>query len=141
MDDWVVWLIVAAVLGAGEILTTGLFLLPFAVGALVAAGLSALGAGVVVELAVALVVSVVVLSALRPLARAHRRQPPRLRTGTQRLVGRDALVLERTTDGGGIIKLEGEQWSARAIDDGQVFEPGERVLVVEIRGATALVTE
>ena len=41
----------------------------------------------------------------------------------------------------GVVKLEGEHWSARAYGDGEVFQPGERVQVVEIRGAIALVTE
>ena len=141
MDDWVYWLIIAAVLAVGEMATMGLFLLPFALGALVAALLSAAGVGVAICLAVALVVSVGALAGLRPIARRHRRMPPRLRTGTAALVGREALVLETTTEDGGVVKLEGEHWSARSLEDGRVFEPGSRVQVVEIKGATALVTE
>ena len=41
----------------------------------------------------------------------------------------------------GSVKLEGEVWTARAFEDEHVFEPGQRVSVVEIKGATALVTE
>src|SRR3954452_7675307 len=141
MDDWVLWLIAAVMLAIGELATGGLFLAPFAVGALVATLLSAAGAALAVCLAAALVVSVVVLASLRPLARSHRRMPPKLRTGTAALVGREALVLQRTTEDEGIVKLEGEQWSARAYGPGEVLEPGQRVQVVEIRGATALVTE
>jgi membrane protein implicated in regulation of membrane protease activity len=140
MDDWVIWLIAAVVLATGEIATGGLFLAPFAVGALAAAVLSGAGAGLAACLAVALVVSVVVLAALRPVARSHRRMPPQIRTGTAALVGRDALVLERTTADAGVVKLDGEHWSARAYD-GEEFEPGQRVQVIEIRGAIALVTE
>lgn len=141
MDDWVLWLIAAVILGVGETATMGFFLAPFAGGALVAALVSALGAGLAISLAVALAVSLVLLSALRPLARAHRRQPIGIRTGTAALVGREVLVLERITQDHGLVKLEGEQWSARAFVEGQVFEPGVRVSVIEIRGATALVTE
>jgi membrane protein implicated in regulation of membrane protease activity len=141
MDDWVYWLIAAVILGIGESATLGFFLAPFAIGALLAALVSAIGGGLGISLAVALVVSVVVLGALRPLARSHRRQLPGLRTGTAALVGREVLVLERITQDHGLVKLEGEQWSARSFIDGQVFEPGDRVSVVEIRGATALVTE
>jgi membrane protein implicated in regulation of membrane protease activity len=141
MDDWVYWLIAAVVLGIGEVITTGFFLAPFALGALVATILSAAGAGVAICLAVALVVSVLALAALRPIARAHRRMPPQIRTGTAALVGREAVVLERTTEDGGIVKLQGEQWTARSYGDGEVYEPGARVQVVEIRGAIALVTE
>jgi membrane protein implicated in regulation of membrane protease activity len=143
MDAWVLWLIAAAIFGVGEILTTGLFLAPFAGGALVAALLSAMGAGTVVSLAVFVVVAVVLLVSLRPLARAHLRQPARLRTGAAALVGRPALVLERIAndEGVGCVRIDGEVWTARAYDDDEVIEPGTRVHVLEIRGATALVSQ
>ena len=141
MDDWVLWLIAAVILGIGETLTLGFFLAPFAGGALAAALVSALGVGLGISLAVALVVSLVLLAALRPIARAHRRQLPSIRTGTAALVGREVLVLDRVTQDTGLVKLEGEHWTARSYVDGQVFEAGDRVSVVEIKGATALVTE
>ena len=141
MDDWVFWLIAAVILGVGETATMGFFLAPFAGGALLAALVSGLGAGLGVSLAVALVASILLLAALRPLARSHKRQLPSIRTGTAALVGREVLVLERITQDSGLVKLEGEHWSARTYVDGQVFEPGDRVSVVEIKGATALVTE
>jgi membrane protein implicated in regulation of membrane protease activity len=141
MDDWVFWLIAAVILAAGETATMGFFLLPFAIGALIATVLSVAGAGLAICLAAALAVSVAGLVGMRPLARSHKRMPPRLRTGTAALVGREAVVLETTTQDTGVVKLEGEHWSARAFDDDQVFEPGSRVRVVEIKGAIALVTE
>jgi membrane protein implicated in regulation of membrane protease activity len=141
MDDWVLWLIAAAILGVGEIATTGLVLAPFAVGALVAALLSAVGAGTAVSLALFLVVSIVALAALRPVARAHRRQPAALRTGTAALIGRTATVVERIAPDEGCIRLEGEIWRARAYDEDEVIEPGARVQVIEIRGVTALVAQ
>jgi membrane protein implicated in regulation of membrane protease activity len=141
MDDWVFWLIAAAIFGAGEIATTGFFLAPFAVGCLVATVLSLAGAGLAVSLVAAIAVAVVLLFALRPLARSHRRLPPQLRTGTSALVGREALVVEATDQDRGVVKLDGEHWTARAFVAGEVFEPGTRVHVIEIKGATALVTE
>jgi membrane protein implicated in regulation of membrane protease activity len=141
MDEWVFWVIAAAILGVGEIATTGLFLAPFAGGALVAALLSAIGAGTVISLAVFVVISVVLLGALRPIARAHLRQPARLRTGTAALVGRTATVVERITSDEGCIKLEGEIWRARPYDEDEIIEPGAHVHVIEIRGVTALVAQ
>ena len=141
MEPWVLWLIAALVLGVGEIATTGLFLAPFAVGALVAALLSAIGAGSVISLAVFVAVSVVLLGALRPIARAHLRQPARLRTGTAALIGRTATVVERITSDEGCIKLEGEICRARPYDEDEVIEPGAHVHVIEIRGVTALVAQ
>jgi membrane protein implicated in regulation of membrane protease activity len=143
MDPWVLWLIAAVVFAVGEIATLGFFLAPFAGGALVAALVSAAGGGDLISLLVFLIVSGVLLAALRPLARSHRRMPAQLRTGTAALVGRTAMVTERISndEGTGCVKLEGETWTARSYDEDAVFEPGKRVHVIEIRGATALVTE
>jgi membrane protein implicated in regulation of membrane protease activity len=141
MESWLFWLIAAAILGIGEIATTGFFMAPFAAGALIAALASAVGAGWVISLALFLVVSIVALAALRPIARAHLRQPSQLRTGTAALVGRNATVVERIEADAGSVRLEGERWRARAYDEDEVFEPGTRVQVLEIRGVTALVAE
>jgi membrane protein implicated in regulation of membrane protease activity len=143
MDPWVIWLIAAVVFGVGEIATLGFFLAPFAGGALVAALLTAAGAGALLGWAAFLVVSLVLLAGLRPIARAHRRQAPRLRTGTAALVGRSGMVVERIANDEdvGCVRIGGEVWTARSLDDDEVIEAGKRVQVVEIRGATALVTE
>jgi membrane protein implicated in regulation of membrane protease activity len=141
MDAWVIWLIVAVAFGVGEVLTLSFFLGPFAIGALVAALLSAAGLGLVLAGIAFLVVSTLALVALRPIARRHLRQPAALRTGTAALVGRTATVLEEVSGGAGCVKLEGEVWSARPFDDDAVIEAGRRVHVIEIRGATALVAE
>jgi membrane protein implicated in regulation of membrane protease activity len=143
MEDWLLWLILAVIFAVGEIATLGFFLAPFAGGASVAAVVSAVGVPFVGSLAVFLVVSVVLLAALRPLARSHRRMPPSLRTGTAALVGKSATVVERIAndEGVGCVKIEGDVWTARAYMDEETYEPGTRVQVVEIRGATALVTD
>ncbi len=78
---------------------------------------------------------------LRPVARRHRRLPPSIRTGAAALIGRPAIVLERIAndEGVGCVKIDGEVWTARSYDEDEVIDAGERVEVVEIRGATALV--
>jgi membrane protein implicated in regulation of membrane protease activity len=141
MEAWVIWLIVAVVFGIGEIATLGFFLAPFAGGALVAALVAGAGGGAVGSWIAFLVVSVVLLAALRPVALRHRKQAPQLRTGTAALVGRTATVVEKVDGDEGCVRLDGEIWTARAFDEDQVFEPGTRVQVLEIRGATALVAE
>ena len=143
MEDWLLWLILAVAFALGEIATLGFFLAPFAGGAAVAALVSAVGVPFVGSLAAFLVVSVVLLAALRPLARSHRRMPPQIRTGTAALVGKSATVLERiaNAEGVGCVRIDGEVWTARAFMDEETFEAGTRVQVVEIRGATALVTD
>ena len=143
MDEWLFWLIAAVILAVGEIATMSFFLAPFAGGALVAAVTSGFGAPLGINLAVFLAVSVALLAALRPLARSHRRMPAQLRTGTAALIGRTGVVVERISnhEGVGLVKIDGEPWTARAYEEELVIEPGAKVLVVEIRGATALVSE
>ncbi len=143
MEDWLLWLILAIVFGVGEIATLGFFLAPFAGGAAVAAVASAAGVPFVGPLAGFLVISVILLAALRPLARSHKRTPPQIRTGTAALVGKNAMVLERiaNNEGVGCVRIDGEVWTARAFMEEETYEAGTRVQVVEIRGATALVTD
>jgi membrane protein implicated in regulation of membrane protease activity len=143
VEDWLLWLILAVAFGVGEIATLGFFLAPFAGGAAIAAVVSAAGMPFVGSLVVFLVVSVVLLAALRPIARSHKRMPPQIRTGTAALVGKPAMVLERIAndEGVGCVRIDGEVWTARAYMDEETYEAGTRVQVVEIRGATALVTD
>lgn len=141
MSSWIVWLVLACVLGVGEMHQGGFYLAPFALGALLAAAVSVLGVGVLLTTIVFLACSGIVFGALRPVARRHRRLPPAIRTGAAALVGRRAIVLERIAndEGVGCVKIDGEVWTARSFDENEVFDAGERVEVVEIRGATALV--
>ena len=143
MDPWVIWVIAAVVLAIGEMVSLSFFLAPFAGGAAVAAVLSALGAGSTIEWAAFLVVSVVLLAALRPIAREHQRTKGKIKMNTAALVGQTAMVVERiaNAEGVGCVKLDGEIWTARAYDDDEVIEPGTKVHVLEIRGATALVSQ
>ena len=139
---WILWLIAACLFGIGEMHSGGFYLLPFAVGAALAAVLSLLGVGVLLSGILFVGASLVVVGALRPVAHRHRRLPPPIRTGAAALVGRRAMVLERIAndEGVGCVRIEGgEVWTARSYSEDDVIEAGQRVEVVEIKGATALV--
>jgi len=143
MDGWILWVIAACILGLGEMHTGGLYLLPFATGAALAAVISVLGVGTPLAAVVFVLASTIVFGALRPVAHRHRRLPPAIRTGAAALIGHRAMVLERIAndEGVGCVKIDnGEVWTARSYDD-EVIDAGERVEVVEIRGATALVMQ
>ena len=141
MDDWVWWMIAAGVLAVGEIATLGFFLGPIAIAASLAAIVALIGAGLAAQWIVFIAASLATLLVLRPIARRHLKTPARLRTGTAALVGGPATVLARVDRDGGQVKIGGEVWSARSYDDDEVIEAGRKVQVVEIRGATAFVTE
>jgi membrane protein implicated in regulation of membrane protease activity len=143
MDAWVIWILVAVAFGVGEVLTTTFVLAPFSVGALVAALVAAIGGGAVGSWATFIIVSLLMLWVVRPIARSHMRTPAQLRTGTAALIGRRAIVLERIAndEGVGCVRIDGEVWTARAYDDESIIDAGTPVQVIEIRGATALVSE
>jgi membrane protein implicated in regulation of membrane protease activity len=139
---WILWLVAAAILGVGELHSGGFYLLPFAIGAALAAAVSLLGVGAVLSALVFVAVSGLVVMALRPVAHRHRHLPPPIRTGAAALIGRPATVIERIAneEGVGCVRIDGgEVWTARTYADGEVIEAGERVEVVDIKGATALV--
>jgi membrane protein implicated in regulation of membrane protease activity len=119
----------------------GFFLGPIAVAATLAAVVAAVGAGLAVQWVVFIAASLASVLVLRPIARRHLRTPAALRTGTAALVGGTATVLQRVDRDGGQVKLGGEVWSARSYDEDDSFEPGTRVEVMKIDGATALVAE
>jgi membrane protein implicated in regulation of membrane protease activity len=140
MPGWVIWAIAAALLAVGELFTPGLFFLgPVALAAVAAAIVGALGVGAAVQLIVFIAGALASLAFLRPLARSHLHMPAIMRTGTAALVGTKATVLQRVDGDGGRVQIGGEEWTARPLMEGQVFEPGAHVEVAEIRGATALV--
>jgi len=139
MGIWVIWLIVAAVLGLVEIVTTTLAFGLIAVAALVGAGVGFAGGDLALQFGAFAVTAGVGLGIARPFAMRHIRQPPLLRTGTAALVGRSAYVLDEVTALGGRVRIGGEEWSARPYDETLTIPKGSTVDVFQIEGATALV--
>ncbi len=139
MGIWIIWLIIAAVLGAAEMLTATLAFGLVAIGALVAAVAGTAGGDAAIQFGAFVLASVLGLGVVRPFAMRHIRQPPLLRTGTAALVGRSAIVLEEVTDHSGRVRIGAEIWSSRSYDDTLTIPVGAKVDVLQIEGATALV--
>jgi membrane protein implicated in regulation of membrane protease activity len=140
MSAAVIWLIVALGLAGAEALTGDMFLLMLGGGALAAAGSSwLLNPPIWVDGAVFLLVSVLLLSLVRPVVRRHLTPPQSLSTGIAALEGKRALVLDHVARDEGQVKVDGQVWTARPLNEGDEFEPGEQVTVMRIDGATAVV--
>lgn len=140
MHAAVLWLIFALVLAGAEALTGHMFLVMLGGGALAAALTSWLtDSPAWVNGAVFLVVSVLLLVVVRPPLRRRLTPADVPRLGIEALAGKTALVLERVARDEGQIKLDGQVWTARPFNDGDVYEPGEPVTVMQIDGATAVV--
>ncbi|MGA8208929.1 MAG: NfeD family protein [Nocardioidaceae bacterium] len=136
---WLLWLVLAVVLGVAEFFTLTLALGLLAGAALVASIAAGLGASLPVQLLAFAVTGGVGFVAVRPIAKRHLALPPASRDGSDALVGRSALVTREVTATGGLVNLSGEDWSARPYDEDLVIPPGVRVDVLQIEGATALV--
>jgi membrane protein implicated in regulation of membrane protease activity len=139
VHTWIIWLIVAAVLGAIEIVTVTLAFGLVAVGALVAAVAGSAGGNLDIQFGAFVVASALGLAVARPIAMRHIRQPPLLRTGTAALIGRTAIVVEEVSADGGRVRIGADLWTSRPYDETLVIPAGTRVDVLHIEGATALV--
>jgi membrane protein implicated in regulation of membrane protease activity len=138
MDVWVIWVIVAVVLGVAEIftLTAALGLLGGA--ALITAVFAAAGLPLPGQLVVFTIASTASLVLLRPVAQRHL-LPPRQRFGVEALIGKSAYVVQEVTGRDGRVRIGGEEWTARAYDETVVIPAGAIVDVMQIDGATAVV--
>ena len=140
MESWIVWLIVAAVLGVAELVTITFAFGIIAVAAVVAAVVGAFHLDLGIQLAAFIVAAGAGLGFVRPIAIRHIKQPPALRTGTAALVGRSAIVMEEVNEHSGRVRIDGEEWSSRPyLDESLVIPVGAKVDVMQIKGATALV--
>lgn len=134
------WVVVAVLSGVGEIASGAMVLLPFAIAAVVAGILAALGVEMVWALTVFAVISVATLIVLRKLAIQQSLDTAPVRAGGgQRYVDAVGVV---TSDipvaGAGRVRVETESW--RAIEqDGEGLVAGTRIRVVEVRGNALIV--
>lgn len=147
MDDpeswrWV-WLAVAVVGLAGEIVTTGtFFLLPFGIGAAGACVAAFAGVGLALQWLIFVVVSAIASAAVRPLARRLDRDVTTDGVGARRWIGMTALVLDDIPAGAdetGLVRVGREEWRAQSAS-GRPVAAGERVTVVEVLGTRLIVS-
>jgi membrane protein implicated in regulation of membrane protease activity len=138
---WIIWLVVAALFVAGEVVTAGFFLFWFGVGALAAAvvalvGVNSLAAQVIVFLAV----SLLLLVASR---RLFDRFGPRtaLRSGVETMIGQLGTVVEASQGARAesAVRVYGSVWTAFPIDGEEPLQVGESVCVTRVEGNTIYV--
>ncbi|TDW60588.1 NfeD family protein [Kribbella pratensis] len=139
MQSWVLWVIVAAVLGTAELMAATFDLLLLAIAALAAGAIAGIGLGIGFQVLAFAVTAATLAILVRPVARRHLTGHPHLRTGVAALIGREAVVLAPCDRDAGRVRIGGEEWSARSYDPDLHIPAGTRVDVFAIEGATALV--
>lgn len=139
--DGVFWLFIVVVMAVIEIITLGLTTIWFAGGALAAFGVSLLGAGILVQVIVFVVVSLVLLAVTRPLAVKYLNKG-REKTNAESLIGKMAVVKEEidNLNARGMVSVDGQEWTARSYEE-KIISQGATVEIMEIRGVKLLVKE
>jgi membrane protein implicated in regulation of membrane protease activity len=139
MELWLIWLIIAVVFGVAEIFTLTAALGVLGAAAAVPAVIAALGLPLPLQLAAFVVASVTGVLLVRPIALRHMNRPQLERFGVDALVGKRAYVVREVNDRDGLVRIDGEEWTARSFDDVTVIPEGATVNVMRISGTTAYV--
>ncbi|HEX5745529.1 MAG TPA: NfeD family protein [Archangium sp.] len=135
IHGWQLWILAAIIGGALEMALPGFVVLWFAVGALAASLIAALGLGINAQLTVFMGVSLALFAGSRTLFKnAFMRNASKMKTGVEAMVGQEAVVTEALGEGlnGGTVRINGELWSARSLGGG--VAPGELVIVEQVEG-------
>ncbi|EHK87537.1 NfeD family protein [Saccharomonospora azurea] len=140
MTAAIIWLIVGLVLVVAEVLSGDFVLVMLGLGALAGAASAALTGNPIIDVLVFGVSSAGLIILARPALKRKLLSGTDVRTNTDALLGTTAVTISTVNSAGGQVKLAGEVWSARSLTDTEVIEPGTTVTVVEIAGATAVVS-
>lgn len=137
----VCWLIAFVILIGIEIGTMALTTIWFAGGALLAFILSLFGASVEVQLAVFVIVSFILLFFTRPFAAKYLNSRT-VKTNVDSLIGKTARITSDVNNlsGTGAAVVNGQEWTARALRDEDIFQEGMQVVIREIRGVKLIVS-
>lgn len=140
-EAWQAWLGLGVLLVVLELFSLDLVLLMLAAGAIAGMAADLLHAPVWAQVLVAVATSLAALGLVRPNVVKGLHSGPTLQMGHQRMVGQEAVVVQRVSSQGGLVRVAGELWSARPYDRDQVIEVGHTVEVFEVSGASVLVHE
>ncbi|QHQ59876.1 NfeD family protein [Anaerocolumna sedimenticola] len=136
------WLIALAVFLVIEIITLGLTTIWFAGGALIAFILSLVADSFILEFLAFIIVSFVLLFFTRPIAQRYFNKQ-RIKTNYESLIGRHGKVIEKIDNfnNSGQVTLNGQEWTARALNNQDIIEPGKRIIIRDIAGVKLIVEE
>lgn len=136
---WVLWLTLGVGLAVVEVMVLDLVFLMLAAGATAALVGALAGADAWVQIALFAAVSLLMLVVVRPTALKHlKKGPAEQLTNVDTLPGRTVVVVEETSSTAGLVKIDGEVWTARS-DSDQPLAVGSEAEIERVDGATLLV--
>lgn len=140
MEPVYFWLVLMILFVIFELSTMGLFTIWFALGSLVALAIAAVGGPVWLQILVFVAVSVLSFFGVRNLALGFFNKN-RERTNADSLIGRKGIVTEQISNihATGQVTVAGQEWTARAVNDGEIYEAGTMVVIRSISGVKLIV--
>ena len=136
---WQIWLIAAGVFLILEIFTMGFLVFWLSIGCLLAALISLITDSIIIQTAVFVISSGLLIFATKPLVKKFAEKDNK-KTNVYSLVGRKAIVTEDIdwASGNGQIKFDGQVWSAKSSEQINISK-GTEVEIEKIEGVKAFV--
>lgn len=136
---WQIWIIIAGVCLIGEILTSGFLVFWLSIGALIAMIVSFFIDSIIVQTAVFVISSAILIFATKPFVKKFAKTK-NVKTNAYSIIGKNAIVTKDidSINGKGQIKVDSETWSALGKDDMNI-EKGTKVEILKIDGVKAIV--
>ena len=137
---WVFWLIAAGVFFIIEMATIGFLVFWLGIGALLAMVTSFVTDSIIIQSVVFLVSSTLLLVFTRPLVNKFIKVPKEVKTNAYSIIGKKGIVISKINniEGNGQVKIDGDVWSAKSVDDTDIPKDSE-IEIVEIDGVKAVV--
>ncbi|MBS7201368.1 NfeD family protein [butyrate-producing bacterium] len=138
--DMIGWLVAFVILIGIEAATMALTTIWFAGGAVFAFFAAVLGFSIQTQLVVFLIVSFILLLFTRPLAMRFVNRET-VKTNVDGLIGRRAKVITKidNNEPSGATVVDGQEWTARSMDDAVTIPVGTHVVIKEVRGVKLIV--
>ena len=141
MLAWQIWLIIAGVCLVVEIATVGFLVFWLAVAALITCVLSLFIDNVLIQTAIFVILSAVLIFLTRPLAKKLSSKDT-LVTNANSIVGKEAIVIKEIneeTSNIGQVKVSGDIWSAICNSSTEPIPVGSKVKITKIDGVKLVV--
>ena len=138
---WQFWLIASGIFFIAEIITTGFLVFWLGIAGLITMCVSFFTDNIIIQTAVFVIFSAVLILATKPFVKKFVHNNNGTKTNVFSIVGKNAIVTKdiNSINGTGLIKVDGETWSAEG-KDGSNIEKGTEVEILKIDGVKAIVS-
>ena len=134
-----IWVALAVIFLIIEAVTLSLSTIWFAGGAIIAAIATALGAPLLAQIVIFLVISIVLIYSTKSWR--ERLKIGKEKTNVNAIIGQTGFVMEEITPAAfGQVKIGGVMWTAASSDATATIEAGVEVVVMQVEGVKLIVT-